>query len=302
MQWNVKVLGADLAARYYKKGGPPRSALMNNPFTPFWCATKFEDYLQSWFVDTCSELKLIPLLHRKLWEEVYVVNVLKAKGKLKPGSRGVVFGVGHERLPAYFASLGVEILATDLHPDKDAAKGWMKTNQHGSLERLYYPEYIEWEDFRKRVKFCYADMNHIPNEWNGQFDFCWSICSFEHLGSIDNGLRFVLNTGRLLKEGGVSVHTTEFNYTNDEQTIDNWPTVLFRKKDFQRLAEELVGSGYEVPPLSFDVGGTPVDLFIDIPPYPKDAAFLDSRLSALHLKLLVDGFPCTCYGLNFSRP
>ncbi|WP_298820222.1 cyclopropane-fatty-acyl-phospholipid synthase family protein [uncultured Chloroflexus sp.] len=302
VQWNIKVLGAELASRYYINGEPDRQALLNDPFIPNCRATRFEDFLQSWFIDTCKMLKLAPRLHRKLWEEVYVVNVLKHKGKLIPGCRGIVFGVGRERLPSFFASMGVDILATDLDPNNDASQGWIATDQHGSLDRLYFKEYLEEEQFRRHVSFQYADMNNIPPELEGQFDFCWSICAFEHLGSIENGLAFVRNTGRLLKKGGVSVHTTEFNYTRSEETIDNWATVLFRRKDFELLANQLKESGYEVPHLSFDVGSTPVDLFIDIPPYPQHKGdYYDERMSSLHLKLLVDGFPATCYGFNFSR-
>jgi SAM-dependent methyltransferase len=302
VQWNVKALGSELASRYYKNGEPDRKELLNDPFIPNCSATRFEDFLQSWFLDTCKKMKLAPNLHRKIWEEIYIVNVLKLKGKLIPGSRGIVFGVGQERLPSYFASMGVDILATDLDPNNDSSKGWIATAQHGSLDRLYFKEYLEEEQFRRHVSFQYADMNNIAPELEGQFDFCWSTCAYEHLGSIEKGLNFVRNTGRLLKKGGVSVHTTEFNYTSTEETIDNWGTVLFRRKDFELLANQLKENGYEVPPLSFDVGATPVDFFIDIPPYPQHKDdYYDKRLNQLHLKLMVDGFPATCYGFNFSR-
>jgi hypothetical protein len=116
------------------------------------------------------------------------------------------------------------------------------------------------------------------------------------------GSQFVENAMALLKPGGLAVHTTEFNYSSDEETIDNGATVLFRKKDIEALAQRLQMRGYKVFPVSFDVGSSPVDWFIDVPPYPGEAGFFDANLRALHLKLMIEGFPCTCYGMVIQRP
>ena len=43
----------------------------------------------------------------------------------------------------------------------------------------------------------------IDTDCHGQFDFVWSACAFEHLGSILNGLEFVVNSVKCLKPGGV---------------------------------------------------------------------------------------------------
>jgi SAM-dependent methyltransferase len=145
-------------------------------------------------------------------------------------------------------------------------------------------------------------MNDIPKDLHGKFDFCWSVCALEHLGTIDHGLRFVKESAKVLKPGGVAVHTTEFNYSQEEKTIDNWGTVLFRVKDFIKLKVQLERSDYIIPPVSFDVGSTPVDWFIDIPPYPGEEGYYDKTMSPLHLKLMVDGFPTTCYGITFQKP
>jgi SAM-dependent methyltransferase len=303
LHWNLKALGADLAARHYGQVAASRVPLRDDPFVCAWRPTRFEDYLQRWFLETCARLRLAPVLHRKLWEETYVVNCLHARGKLAPGCRGIVFGVGQERLPAYIASMGAEILATDMPLDSRGARDWIETEQHGSLERLFYPDYLTREEFSRLVSFRYADMNHVPDDLDGSFDFCWSICAFEHLGSIDKGLAFVERSGRLLRPGGVAVHTTEFNYTSDEQTIDNWGTVLFRRRDLQALYQRLEASGFEVPAIEFGVGSEPVDFFVDVPPYPQHReAYYHPEMSALHLKLMVDGFPATCFGLCFGRP
>lgn len=300
LQWNSKVLGSQLAERLYDATAKQTPGRRDN-FSTAWRPTRFEDYTQEWFLTTCKSLHIAPILHRKIWEEVYVVNTLENAGKLAPGMRGICFGVGQERLPAYFASRGARVLGTDLAPSNQDAASWINTDQHGSLEKLFHEDLVTKDQFDSLVEFQYADMNNISPALHGQFDFCWSICAFEHLGSIENGLRFVENSGKLLKAGGIAVHTTEYNYSSNDQTIDNWGTVLFRRKDFESLAERLINGGYRIPSLDFDVGSTPMDQFIDVPPYPGHRSFLDSNLSPLHLKLLVDGFPATCFGLNFSR-
>ncbi|HZI52320.1 MAG TPA: hypothetical protein VFD56_01350, partial [Chitinophagaceae bacterium] len=43
--------------------------------------------------------------------------------------------------------------------------------------------------FRKSVVYRAVDMNKIPGDLV-DFDFNWSSCSFEHLGSIEKGMRF----------------------------------------------------------------------------------------------------------------
>jgi hypothetical protein len=289
---NTKLFGHELAEKYY---GYKRLPEKFDEFKQGWKASIYDDFLQKWFIDTCEELKIAPVLHRKVWEEVYVVNTLRSK--LKSGMKGIVFGVGEERLPSLFASYGCEILATDLNPSEEASQGWANTAQLGSLDKIYKPDLVDRESFDRLVSFEYADMNNIGEHLHGQFDFCWTLCAFEHLGSIEKGLQFIENTGKLLKSGGISAHTTEFNYSRAD-TIDNWGTVLFRKQDFEALAIRL--STYTLPLIDFNVGENPVDSFIDMPPYAWHEGH-NEKLNHCHLKLMVDGFPSTCFGVSFKK-
>jgi cyclopropane fatty-acyl-phospholipid synthase-like methyltransferase len=211
--------------------------------------------------------------------------------------KGIVFGVGEERLPSLFASYDCEILATDLNPNEEASQGWANTAQLGSLDKIYKDDLVDRESFDRLVSFEYADMNNIGEHLHGQFDFCWTLCAFEHLGSIENGLQFIENTGKLLKSDGISAHTTEFNYSRTD-TIDNWGTVLFRKQDFESLAIRL--SEYALPTIDFNVGENPIDSFIDMPPYAWHEGH-NEKLNHCHLKLMVDGFPSTCFGVSFQK-
>jgi hypothetical protein len=159
LQWNSKVLGGILAEHLFKCSPTSLTKEQTIPFSAGWKAVKYEDYLQNWFNETCLALHYAPILHRKLWEDVYVVNTLRHFGKLAPGMRGLAFGVGTEPLPSYFASLGAEILATDLDISDQMAKGWAETNQHGSLEKLFRNYLVDVKSFKELVKFRYADMN-----------------------------------------------------------------------------------------------------------------------------------------------
>ena len=146
-------------------------------------------------------------------------------------------------MPSYFADHGVFVTVTDLEPTEAAAQGWIDTSQHtSSRDAAYHAHLVSREHFDRYVSLRYVDMNAIPSDLR-DFDFCWSICALEHIGSIQKGLDFIENSLRTLRSGGVAVHTTEFNFLNDERTIDDWPTVLFQKQHFRLLAERLERQG-----------------------------------------------------------
>ena len=119
-------------------------------------------------------------------------------------------------------------------------------------------------------------MNHIPTDLR-DFDFTWSSCSFEHCGSIALGLAFVENQMACLKPGGVAVHTTELNLSSESDTLSEGATVIFRRADIEDLVARLRKQGHEVEPLSYGLGQTAEDKFVDIFPYGDEP----------HLKLLL---------------
>ncbi len=53
------------------------------------------------------------MLHRKMWEWLFIAEALRERGMLAPGRCGLGFGVGQEPLAALFAADGCEITATD---------------------------------------------------------------------------------------------------------------------------------------------------------------------------------------------
>ena len=225
--------------------------------------------------------------HRKLWEFVFICQALWERGAIRAGARGLGFGVGLEPLPAYFASEGGQVVATDLSPDRANTAGWAQSAQHAlNKEQLRRPHICPDELFDANVSLRECDMNAIPPDLT-DFDFCWSACALEHLGSIELGLRFIENSVACLKPGGWAIHTTEFNLNSNHDTVDNLGTVLFRRQDLEALAARLTAAGHQVATFDFEPGTQPVDLYVDLPPYRAEP----------HLTTSLLGYSTTSVGL-----
>lgn len=206
------------------------------------------------------------LLHRKIWEWIYILRALEERGRLRPGQRGLGFGVGTEALAAVLAARGCHVLATDLDTAKAAEAGWDVGGQHASsLDDLNQAGLCPPEEFVERVSFRHLDMNRLPADLSG-FDFLWSSCALEHLGSLELSVRFIIRSLECLRPGGTAVHTTEFNLSSNVKTLESGDTVLFRKQDLERLSYRLHRSGHRMK-LALRSGSTPADTYVDVPPY-----------------------------------
>jgi len=229
--------------------------------------------------------------HRKQWETLYILQVLARFGLIGPGSHGLGFGCGREFLPSFLAAEGCRVTATDQPEPAAAAAGWIDTGQHShTLQGLHWPALCSADLFRERVRFRTADMNAIPPELRG-FDFCWSACALEHLGSIHAGLRFIERSLHCLCPGGVAVHTTEFNLLSNSRTLRRGGTVLFRRRDLEGLAVRLADRGHRVMPLRFHPGDQPLDAHVDVPPFADDP----------HLRLALRHYATTSFGFVVQR-
>jgi len=241
------------------------------------------DAFQAWVVGMHER----PMyMHRKVWEYCYIAQALHERGLLTSGRRGLGFAVGQEPLPALFASLGCQIVATDLITEEAQKRGWVETAQHAdSLDALNQRSICDPESFRQRVSFRFLDMRQLPDDL-GTYDFIWSSCSLEHLGTMPLGEQFIFESLKYLKPGGVAVHTTEFNLQSNIFTLTQGPTVLFRKRDIQKIAINLRRRGYRID-LDFARGNLPSDRVVDKPPYNHK----------IHLRLIVGKYIVTSYGL-----
>jgi hypothetical protein len=306
LRLNVKNFGYQLAreaaairAAVDITAEPRRHGLVSKPTTQ-------SDIESPWFSYWCSQIKAAPLYHRKLWEFAFVLQVLFERGLLHEGVRGIGFGCGREPLASYFASKQLDVLVTDLAPEQVAGRGWAETGQHAAAkDSAFYPDIVSREKFDRHVEHAHVDMNDIP-ALPRAYDFCWSVCALEHLGSIQKGLDFVINSLATLKPDGLAIHTTEFNYLSSDETIDNWPTVLFLRKHFEQLKSRVEAEGHEFLGPDFNVGNGVLDRFIDVPPYALGAGRssmdqLTDPTQVGHLKLAIDGFACTCFGLIIRK-
>lgn len=259
--------------------------------TPISQACTANQFLEDAYAYWCEQIGEEQRTHRKQWEFCYIAQALSLAGALSPGRRGLGFGVGAEPLGALFAARGAEIVGTDLEPERAHSDGWIETDQHASGKHAMNDRGIcPAERFERNVSFRFVDMNDIPADI-GQFDFCWSACAFEHLGSIQKGHEFILNTACLLKPGGVGVHTTELNCSSNDETLSSGSTVIFRKRDFEAMIADLTKMGFEVA-VNWHLGDQPLDYHVDMPPYSKDK----------HLKLQLDRWVSTSFGLIVRKP
>lgn len=206
-----------------------------------------------------SELGEDGLIQRKSWEYAAISRALEAAGCLVPGRRGLGFAVGQEPLAAVYAARGCDIVATDLDAGEPRAAAWVATRQHAS-----------GRPSPSSVRLRSTDMTAIPADLVG-FDFCWSACALEHLGSIEAGLAFVEASIRCLRPGGWAVHTTEYNLDCDlrgaTDTIEGGETVFYRRSDLEGLGGRLAQFGHRMAPLEpWRMTGI-MDMFVDVEPY-----------------------------------
>jgi SAM-dependent methyltransferase len=250
------------------------------------------DYYQHWI----EKLKAPTMIHRKYWEWVVMSQALNERGFLKPGKKGMGFAVGNEPLPSAFASLGCEIVATDQSYDiPEAKEDWATSDQLcRGKQALNEKEICPPETFDKLVSFREVDMNNIPEDLKqGEFDFIWSSCAFEHIGSIEHGLRFVKESLKCLKPGGMAIHTTEFNCSSNAGTVNAHNLVFFRHRDIERLIGSLAAEGYRVEPPDYWMG----DSKYDLTPMKQPHNHL-----APHLKIELGGYIATSLLLIIHKP
>ena len=133
-------------------------------------------------------------------------------------------------------------------------------------------------------------MNAIPDDLLG-FDFTWSSCAFEHLGSLEAGEEFVVNQMHCVAPGGVGVHTTEYNVSSDTDTIDIRPHRPLPKARPQRPGRPPPTCSATTSSWTSPRGRPPEDRHVDVPPF-----------SDTHLRTTLGQFTTTSVGLIIERP
>ncbi len=230
------------------------------------------------------------LVHRKMWEWLFIAEALHERGMLEAGRRGLGFGVGQEPLVALFAAQGCAVVATDQPHEAAVRSGWTdsQTEWSGGLEQLNESGLCPADDFARRVAFRPVDMNAVPSDLRG-FDFSWSSCALEHLGTLRAGADFVLAQMECLAPGGVSVHTTEFLVSSASETVEAGGTVFYRRRDVEDLVRRLRLAGHTID-VDYTLGTTPEDVHVDVAPY-----------SDVHLRTELSGYVTTSLALVVTK-
>jgi SAM-dependent methyltransferase len=224
--------------------------------------------------------------HRKQWEFVYILRVLESRGLLRPGVRALGFGVGFDPLTAVLAAHGLKVTATDLAPEAAAAGAWIRSDQHApDLSALNARGICDPALFAANVRHEHVDMRAIPDHLR-DYDIVFSACAFEHLGTLRRGEDFVIAALDCLKPGGLAVHTTEHNINDRFWTRARGATVLYRRRDLQRILDRAAAKGFRSA-VNWSRGADAIDRHIDVPPYSDDR----------HVKLLFRGYEMTSFGL-----
>ena len=244
----------------------------------------YEDFQTEYYRHWIAKMKEEFTPARKQWEFVAIVQALHERNFLGNGKKGLGFAVGNEPLPSLFASLGCQIVATYQGLNPISQKEWGQTNQLCKGKAALNEKSIcPPEQFERLVEVRDVDMNYIPEDLQrGEFDFIWSSCAFEHIGSIAKGLLFVQQSLACVKSGGIALHTTEYNCSSNAGTLDLPNLVFYRRQDIDRLIGELEKQGHWVEPISYEMGNQAPDLKVAKPPYTSP-----------HLKLEMGGYVAT---------
>ena len=145
-------------------------------------------------------------------------------------------------------------------------------------------------------------MNALPGDLaadlpDGGFDFVWSVCAIEHLGSIEATLDFLVRAMRCLKPGGIVVHTTEYNLVADGPTIEAGTTVLLQDRHVAALADRAAAAGHTLLPRLAQPPPSPLDLYVDLPPYQTLEERALGTVEPPHLRMAHAGYQVTSLGL-----
>jgi SAM-dependent methyltransferase len=219
------------------------------------------DFDEPWFEARMKELDAFKKIHRKLWEHCSIAQAFVDRfGSGHP--RNVLgFGVGKERLPAWFAEQGASVVATDR-----PAPGVWNTAQHAAaLADLPYEGITSKPTFDRNVAYQPVDMRDIPIGLHGRFDFTWSTSCLEHLGGVRAGMNFFLNQMRCLKHGGIAAHTTEFLIGGTPFEAEN--LCVFTGAHLIELTHLVAQQGNRLWPILLTPGTHPHDAYVDHQPF-----------------------------------
>ena len=189
-----------------------------------------------------NELEETPRLHRKQWEFGMIFLALKKLGMITPESNGLSMGGGNERVLYSLARRIKKLTVTDLY---EAETSWDTARTDNAQDFILRSKPFEVDNSRLDVKIMDMRRLEFPDNY---FDFCYSSCSFEHIGHYNDFLTHLNEAFRVLKNNGVYVFTTEFLF--GDVTIKDPNNYLFSADYLTKLFGEMNFSLEVIPDLS----------------------------------------------------
>jgi len=248
------------------------------------------DFFSPEYIAVVKELKAVPALHRKQWEFAMIYLALKKQGMLDAGKTGLSMGSGKEVILYAIASKVKHLTATDLY---SSGSQWDGAKAADPDEYIRMDKPIPVDD--SKLSALHMDMRSLAFE-DTTFDFAYSACAFEHIGTDTDFLRHLDEVYRVLKDGGTYVMTTEFTFASKTVPIKN--NYLFSAEHLGRL---LADSRF-TPEQHFDARITeqsanfPLPGRVDDLSYLGDHHFAETLVSAgviPHVQVLYGKHPFT---------
>ena len=188
------------------------------------------------------ELKEFPRFHRKQWEFAMIFLALRKLGYLNEESTGLSMGGGNERVLYSIARHVKKLFVTDLYSD---STGWdcARTDDPNEFIKISKPFEVD----EQKIEALRMDMRDLQFEDN-TFDFCYSSCAIEHIGDYDDFVKHFNEVNRCLKDGGVYVLTTEFQF--GDKTIKDENNYIFSPDYLRDILQKSELSLIEEPVVS----------------------------------------------------
>ena len=158
------------------------------------------------------------MFHRKLWEWCYTLEALDRAGAMRPGRVRSASVWGRRRSPPSWRRSASRWWRRTSRP-REPVSGPRPTSTRPRSRPLVREDVClarrSTGSSRPARWTCGPSLTDLPG-----FDAVWSSCCFEHLGSPQAGLDFVLASMDCLRPGGLAVHTTEFDVHPSDEVVD----------------------------------------------------------------------------------
>lgn len=242
-----------------------------------------------------QELQEPPRFHRKQWEFAMIYRALERADKLGENRIGLSMGGGRELIAYAIARRVRQLLITDLY---ESTTSWecARTDDPDEFIRRNKPFPVD----DARLKAMRMDMRDLRFP-DATFDFCYSTCAVEHIGTREDFLRHFNEVARVLKDDGLYVFTTEVGF--DETVIPDEHNYVF---SLQYLYDLFADSNLQPEPV-FDARIAPHRVNYPIPStihqlmhFGPDNVAQQIMRTAPHIQLLRGRHPFTC-GLFLLR-